>query len=91
MSSFGLFLWLRRPLYGSELSRLHVLLRSLANCTALSARPLLCGYPGLLVMCLNPQVLEKFLNWNIGSHCAKWLLSLSMTVVYVVLVIELNP
>ena len=39
------------------------------NCTAFSARPLLCGYPGLLVMCLNPQVLEKFLNWNIGGDC----------------------
>ena len=90
-------------MYRSDPSRLHFSRRSLSDCTAFSASPLLCVYLGVLVVCLNHQVSEKFLN-SVLAYCgplseyslsgilnlAKWLLSFSITTLDVVLVIEFN-
>ena len=59
MSSIGVFLCSNMAKFTSQLSLRAFVRVDFAVCTVFSATPLDCGYPGLDVMCSNPQVLAN--------------------------------
>ena len=72
--SVGVFLQFSKERKNSESDSLAFLIRVLAVFTAFSTLPLLCGYPGELVMCSVPDDLRKLLNSAelsaVHCHCA---------------------